>query len=172
MIKSRYCYLVLKISFVQNIFFSHYVQSIFFYIFASVNLMMFLSLLFICARLWMFVCQQFTKYGLVFKWLTVTANKFGLGVYTCTYFNKQNSEYARILNVPDAIRRSLYKLLSSCRYQDVFKTLMSSIYDETFYKNNYTWVQPPRNFSEQERFRRTRALWYTSCQKHKKKRPR
>ena len=35
--------------------------------------------------------------------------------YTCTYLNKQSSEYARILNLFDTVQSimSLYKLLSS-----------------------------------------------------------
>ena len=45
---------------------------------------------------------------------------------SCIYLNKQGSEYARILNVSDAVHsdlRSFYKLLSSYRDQDVFRTL-------------------------------------------------
>ena len=45
--------------------------------------------------------------------------------YACIDLNKHSSEYARILNVSDAVHsiRSLYKLLSSCRDRDVFQTL-------------------------------------------------
>ena len=43
--------------------------------------------------------------------------------YASTFLNKQNSEYARILNVSDAIYsiRSLQKLLSSYRDKDKFR---------------------------------------------------
>ena len=45
--------------------------------------------------------------------------------YACIYQNKQSSEYARIINVSNAVRsvRSLYKLLSSYRDRNVFRTL-------------------------------------------------
>ena len=36
----------------------------------------FFTLFFICTHLWIIVYLQFTNYGLVFVWLTVTANKF------------------------------------------------------------------------------------------------
>ena len=40
------------------------------------------------------------------------------------YLKKQGAEYARILDVSDAVHsiRSLYKLLSSYRDRDVFRT--------------------------------------------------
>ena len=45
--------------------------------------------------------------------------------YACIYQNKQSSEYASIINVSNAVRsvRSLYKLLSSYRDRNVFRTL-------------------------------------------------
>ena len=45
--------------------------------------------------------------------------------YSGTYLKKQSAEYARILNVSDAVhsRRSLYKLLSSYGDRDVIRTL-------------------------------------------------
>ena len=46
--------------------------------------------------------------------------------YAVIYLKKQSTEYARsILNVSDAVHstRSLYKLLSSYRDRDVFRTL-------------------------------------------------
>ena len=54
--------------------------------------------------------------------------------YATTYLKNQNAEYAGILTVFDAVRyidavgmclsiRSLYKLLSSYRDRDVFKTM-------------------------------------------------
>ena len=45
--------------------------------------------------------------------------------YARIYLNKESSEYARILNVSDAVHsiRSLCKLLSSYRDRDVFRTL-------------------------------------------------
>ena len=41
--------------------------------------------------------------------------------------NKQTAEYARILNVSDAVHniRSLYKLMSSYRDRDVFRTMLN-----------------------------------------------
>ena len=44
--------------------------------------------------------------------------------YACIYMNKQYSEYARILNVSDAVHsiNSLYELLSSHRDRDVLRT--------------------------------------------------
>ena len=44
---------------------------------------MFFSLFFICTCLWTLDYLRFTKYGLVFMWLTVTANKFMKGVFYC-----------------------------------------------------------------------------------------
>ena len=45
--------------------------------------------------------------------------------YAGIYLTKQSAEYARILNVSDAVHsiRSLYKLLSSYRDRGVFRTL-------------------------------------------------
>ena len=45
--------------------------------------------------------------------------------YACMYLDKQRSEYARILNVSDAVLsvKSQYKLLSRYRDRDVFRTL-------------------------------------------------
>ena len=45
--------------------------------------------------------------------------------YISLYLNKQSSRNARILDVSDAVHsiRSLYKLLSSFRDIDVFRTL-------------------------------------------------
>ena len=45
--------------------------------------------------------------------------------YASIYLKKQNAEYARILNVSNVEHniRSLYKLLSSYRYRDVFRAL-------------------------------------------------
>ena len=78
-VRSRSWSLVLKISFEES--FLHYIQSFFFYIF--VNLVMFFSLFFVCTCLWMLDYLRFTKYGLVFMWLTVTENKFMKGVFCC-----------------------------------------------------------------------------------------
>ena len=85
-IESCSCSLVLKISFVQKMFFftlcsEYFLLYIFLYVF--VNLVMFFSLFFICAFVWMLVYLQFTKYGLVFMWLKVTANKFRQRVFCC-----------------------------------------------------------------------------------------
>ena len=45
--------------------------------------------------------------------------------YAGIYLKNQHSEYARTLNVSDSVHsiRSLYKLLSSYRDTDVFRTL-------------------------------------------------
>ena len=45
--------------------------------------------------------------------------------YVGIYLKNQHSEYARTLNVSDSVHsiRSLYKLLSSYRDTDVFRTL-------------------------------------------------
>ena len=45
--------------------------------------------------------------------------------YAGTYLKKQGIEYVRILNVSDPVHsiRSLYKLLSSYRDRDIFRTL-------------------------------------------------
>ena len=45
--------------------------------------------------------------------------------YAGIYLKNQHGEYARILNVSDSVHsiRSLYKLLSSYRDTDVFRTL-------------------------------------------------
>ena len=63
--------------------------------------------------------------------------------YTWIYLNKQSSEYARLVNVSDAVRsiRSLYKLLSSYRDRGVFRRL-SNIKNGAFCKKNNTWIQP------------------------------
>ena len=55
--------------------------------------------------------------------------------YAGIYLTKQSAEYARILNVSDAVHSisSLYNLLSSYRDRDVFRTL-SNIYDRVFCK--------------------------------------
>ena len=52
---------------------------------------------------------------------------------------KHGAEYSRILNVSEAVHstRSLYKLLSSYRDRDVFRTL-SNINDGAFCKKNNT----------------------------------
>ena len=62
--------------------------------------------------------------------------------YAGIYLKNQSAKYSRILNVSDAVHsvRSLYKLLSSYRDRDVFRTL-SNIYDGAFSKENNTWVQ-------------------------------
>ena len=61
--------------------FSHYLQSIFLSImFAWFDLVVFFILVFFYTCLWILVYLQFTKYGLVFKWLTVTANELGEGI--------------------------------------------------------------------------------------------
>ena len=39
------------------------------------------------------VCLQFTKYGLVFMWHVVTANKFGKGVYVICFAGYQCETY-------------------------------------------------------------------------------
>ena len=56
--------------------------------------------------------------------------------YSSMYLKKQSAEYTRILNVSDAVHsiKSLYKLLSSCRQRDVFRTL--SEHNGAFCKNN------------------------------------
>ena len=56
--------------------------------------------------------------------------------YAGIYLKKQSAEYTRILNVSDAVHsiKSLYKLLSSCRQRDVFRTL--SEHNGAFCKNN------------------------------------
>ena len=79
------CSLVMKISLVQKITFFGLCWKIFFYVFAWVNLVMFFSLFFICARLWILVYLQFTKYGFVVIWLKVIANKFGKGVFRSAF---------------------------------------------------------------------------------------
>ena len=57
--------------------------------------------------------------------------------YAVIYLKNQSAKYSRILNVSDAVHsvRSLYKLLSSYRDRDVFRTL-SNIYDGAFSKEN------------------------------------
>ena len=57
--------------------------------------------------------------------------------YAGIYLTKQSAEYARILNVSDAVHSisSLYNLLSSYRDRDVFRTL-SNIYDRVFCKKS------------------------------------
>ena len=57
--------------------------------------------------------------------------------YAGIYLKNQSAKYSRILNVSDAVHsvRSLYKLLSSYRDTDVFRTL-SNIYDGAFSKEN------------------------------------
>ena len=47
--------------------------------------------------------------------------------YACIYLDKQSSEYARILNVPDAVHsiRLLHKLLSSHQDRDKFRILLN-----------------------------------------------
>ena len=57
--------------------------------------------------------------------------------YAGIYLTKQSAEYARILNVSDAVHSisSLYNLLSSYRDRDVFRTL-SNIYDRLFCKKS------------------------------------
>ena len=57
--------------------------------------------------------------------------------YTYIYLKTQSAEYARILNMSDAVHniRSMYKLLSSYRDRDVFRTL-SNIEDGAFCKKN------------------------------------
>ena len=57
--------------------------------------------------------------------------------YAGIYLKNQSAKYSRILNVSDAAHsvRSLYKLLSSYRDRDVFRTL-SNIYDGAFSKEN------------------------------------
>ena len=70
--------------------------------------------------------------------------------YACIYQNKQKSaEYVKILNVSGAVHsiRSLYKLLSSYRDKDLFRTL-PNIQGRAFCKNNNARVQvcATRNF--------------------------
>ena len=62
--------------------------------------------------------------------------------YAGIYLKNQHREYARILNVSDSVHsiRSLYKLLSSYRDTDVFRTL-SNIWDGAFCKKNIAWAQ-------------------------------
>ena len=57
--------------------------------------------------------------------------------YTYIYLKTQSAEYARILNMSDVVHsiRSMYKLLSSYRDRDVFRTL-SNIEDGAFCKKN------------------------------------
>ena len=57
--------------------------------------------------------------------------------YAGIYLKNQSAKYSRILNVSDTAHsvRSLYKLLSSYRDRDVFRTL-SNIYDGAFSKEN------------------------------------
>ena len=45
--------------------------------------------------------------------------------YAGIYLKKQSAEYARILNVSDAVHsiRSLYKLLRSCQDRHILRTL-------------------------------------------------
>ena len=45
--------------------------------------------------------------------------------YACIYLEKQSAEYARILNVSNAVHsiRSMYKLLSSFQDRDAFRAL-------------------------------------------------
>ena len=76
--------------------------------------------------------------------------------YTWIYLNKQSSEYARLVNVSDAVRsiRSLYKLLSSYRDRGVFRRL-SNIKNGAFCKKNNTWVQP----HNQEVFSASEVSW-------------
>ena len=56
------------------------------------------------------------------KYASVTLNMIE---YAGIHLKKQSAEYARILNVSDALHsiRSLYKLLTSYRDGDVFRTL-------------------------------------------------
>ena len=65
------------------------------------------------------------------------------------YLNKQSAEYVKILNVSGAVHsiRSLYKLLSSYRDKDLFRTL-SNIQGRAFYKKNNAPMQvcATRNF--------------------------
>ena len=56
------------------------------------------------------------------------ANRLNMVEYAGIYLKKQSTEYARILNVFDVVHsiRSLYKLLSSYRDRDVFRTLSNN----------------------------------------------
>ena len=79
-----------------------------------------------------------SEYESGFKCINIL-NIPGLSIYTlimlnmlesnCVNRNKQSSEYARILNVLDAVHsiRSLYKLRSSYRNRAVFRTLPTNI---------------------------------------------
>ena len=78
--------------------------------------------------------------------------------YACIYLDKQSSKYARILNVSIAVCSisSLYKLLSSYRDRDAFRTL-SNIYDRAK-RIMPECMHATKYFSEQGRFRGARAL--------------
>ena len=56
------------------------------------------------------------------KYTLITLNMIE---YAGIYLKKQSAEYARIINVCDAVHsiRSLYSLLSSYRDRDLFRTL-------------------------------------------------
>ena len=55
------------------------------------------------------------------KYASITLNMIE---YACLYLKKQHAEYARILNVSDAVHSiSLYKLLSSYQDRHRFRTL-------------------------------------------------
>ena len=114
---SHSCCLVLKISFLKNVLF-HIIFKVFNFILCVClycNFGMFFSLVFVCSQLWISVYSQFTKYDLIFIWLTVMANKFGkiYRAFTSNYFlspknNKKADLCMRFSSVTNASSSMLY----------------------------------------------------------------
>ena len=69
--------------------------------FAWFNFVMFLSLCFVYARLWMLAYLQFAKYGLAFIGFTVTTNKFG----KCVLIWKSPFSYISRYKIEPDVRR-------------------------------------------------------------------
>ena len=89
-------------------------------------------------RLWILICEGYTG-----CWICLNKSEYALMIFQYAWLSlltlnmiecggiylkkKKSAEYARILNVPDAVhsRRLLYKWLSSYRDRDVLRTLSS-----------------------------------------------
>ena len=91
--------------------------------------------------------------------------------YAWIYLNKYNFEYARILNVSDAVHslRSLYKSLSNYRDRGVFRRCQTFKMECPAKRIMPEPRHAIRNFSEKGSSRRTRALQQAFRQKHKTK---
>ena len=81
--------------------------------------------------------------------------------YACIYLNNQSPEYARILNLSDAVpsMRSLYKLFRSFVDRCIQNNIKLLIKMERFVERKIPECRnAARNISGQGRFRGTRAL--------------